>query len=122
MSTKKTQKTETEDSKADDEDFLAKLVKMCADKTKQFEDRKMVRANEEAAVAEAVSILNNDEAFETFGAVKATTEGGTDGPCCVNASSGSFKAPVFTTNTHRQAQYKVPIVLDDLSERRERLR
>merc|ERR1719453_2866387 len=37
----------------------------------------MVRANEEAAVAEAVSILNSDEAFETFGAVKATTEGGT---------------------------------------------
>merc|ERR1719160_1431637 len=37
----------------------------------------MVRANEEAAVAEAVSILNSDEAFETFGAVKATTEGAT---------------------------------------------
>merc|ERR1719240_1044580 len=52
--------------------FLAKLVKMCEEKTKAFEDRKMVRANEEAAVAEAVSILNNDEAFETFGAVKAT--------------------------------------------------
>merc|ERR1719199_1503291 len=37
----------------------------------------MVRANEEAAVAEAVSILNSDEAFETMGAVKATTEGAT---------------------------------------------
>ena len=33
---------------------------------KAFEDRKMVRANEEAAVAETVSILNSDEAFETF--------------------------------------------------------
>merc|ERR1719446_811735 len=77
ISTKKTSKSETEASKADDEEFLAKLVKMCADKTKQFEDRKMVRANEGAAVAEAVSILNSDEAFETFGAVKATTEGAT---------------------------------------------
>merc|ERR1719238_1687180 len=77
LSTKKTQKSEEEASKADNEEFLAKLIKMCAAKTKEFEDRKMVRANEEAAVAEAVSILNSDEAFETFGAVKATTEGAT---------------------------------------------
>merc|ERR1719409_1465860 len=77
ISTKKTSKGEEEASKADNEEFLAKLQKMCAEKTKAFEDRKMARANEEAAVAEAVSILNSDEAFETFGAVKATTEGGT---------------------------------------------
>merc|ERR1719162_1897542 len=77
ISTKKTSKGEEEASKADDEEFLAKLQNMCAEKTKAFEDRKMVRANEEAAVAEAVSILNSDEAFETFGAVKATTEGAT---------------------------------------------
>merc|ERR1719197_740187 len=77
ISTKKTSKSEEEASKADNEEFLAKLQKMCADKTKEYEDRKMVRANEEAAVAEAVSILNSDEAFETFGAVKATTEGAT---------------------------------------------
>merc|ERR1740130_1344983 len=77
ISTKKTSKSEEEASKADDEEFLAKLQNMCAEKTKAFEDRKMVRANEEAAVAEAVSILNSDEAFETMGAVKATTSGGT---------------------------------------------
>merc|ERR1719440_1941332 len=77
LSSKKTSKSEAESTKADDEDFLAKLIKMCAAKTKEFEDRKMVRSNEEAAVAEAVSILNSDEAFETFGAVKATTEGAT---------------------------------------------
>merc|ERR1719160_1380050 len=46
----------------------------------------MVRANEEAAVAEAVSILNSDEAFETFGAVKATTQGGT-GPSLLQVSA-----------------------------------
>merc|ERR1719390_400209 len=65
ISTKKTSEGEEEASKADNEEFLAKLVKMCAEKTKAFEDRKMVRANEEAAVAEAVSILNNDDAFAT---------------------------------------------------------
>merc|ERR1719395_523575 len=86
VSTKKTSRAEAEASKADDEMFLAKLVKMCEEKTKAFEDRKMVRANEEAAVAEAVSILNNDEAFETFGAVKATTEGGT-GPSLLQVSA-----------------------------------
>merc|ERR1719162_463096 len=75
ISTKKTSKSEAEASKADDEEFLAKLQNMCAEKTKAFEDRKMVRANEEAAVAEAVSILNSDEVFETMGAVKATTSG-----------------------------------------------
>merc|ERR1719197_1413538 len=77
LSNKKTSKTEAENTKADNEAFLAKLIKMCAEKTKEFEDRKMVRANEEAAVAEAVSILNSDEAFETMGAVKATSSGAT---------------------------------------------
>jgi len=77
LSTKKTSKGEAESTKLDDEDFLAKLQRMCIEKTKQFEDRKMVRANEEAAVAEAVSILNSDEAFETMGAVKATATGAT---------------------------------------------
>merc|ERR1719213_1299183 len=86
ISTKKTSKSEEEASKADNEEFLAKLQKMCAEKTKAFEDRKMVRANEEAAVAEAVSILNSDEAFEIFGAVKATTEGGT-GPSLLQVSA-----------------------------------
>jgi len=77
LGSKRVSKTEAETSKADDEEFLGKLVNMCAVKKTQFEDRKMVRANEEAAVAEAVSILNSDEAFETMGSVKATTEGST---------------------------------------------
>merc|ERR1719281_2130523 len=85
ISTKKSSKSAAENSKADDEEFLAKLQNMCAEKTKAFEDRKMVRANEEAAFAEAVSILNSDEAFESFGAVKATTSGGT-GPSFIQLS------------------------------------
>merc|ERR1719262_155955 len=62
-------------AKAADEDFLAKLTALCAQKTKEFEDRKMIRANEEAAVAQAISILNTDAAFDTFGATKSATEG-----------------------------------------------
>merc|ERR1719162_725629 len=77
LSTKKTTKGETETSKADDEEFLAKLIALCAKKTKEYEDRKMIRANEEAAVAQAVSILNSDAAFDTLGATKAATEGET---------------------------------------------
>merc|ERR1719345_511442 len=75
LGTKRVSKKEAETTLASDEDFLGKLVRNCADKTKAFEDRKMVRANEEAAVAEAVSILNSDEAFETMGAGKATSSG-----------------------------------------------
>merc|ERR1719440_1138120 len=46
LSTAKTTKGETETSKADDEEFLAKLMALCAKKTKEYEDRKMIRANE----------------------------------------------------------------------------
>merc|ERR1719265_3019081 len=64
-------------SKEEDEAFVAELTKQCADKTAMYEDRKMVRANEEAAVAQAISILNSDAAFETFGATDAGTSGNT---------------------------------------------
>merc|ERR1719261_1597999 len=66
-----------QDTKADDESFLATLTEQCADKTRQYEDLKMVRANEEAAIAQAISILNSDAAFESFGATAAGTSGNT---------------------------------------------
>merc|ERR1719235_2365748 len=62
---------------ANDEEFLAKLLKMCAIKAKEFEERKVLRANEEAAISQAISILNSDEAFAAFGKVKATKSGAT---------------------------------------------
>ena len=37
----------------------------------------MVHANEEAAVAQAILILNSDAAFESFGATAAVTSGNT---------------------------------------------
>merc|ERR1739848_190228 len=62
---------------ANDEEFLAKLLVMCAKKAKEFEERKMLRANEEAAISQAIAILNSDAAFESFGKVKATKSGAT---------------------------------------------
>merc|ERR1719169_311652 len=64
-------------SKREAEEFLASLTQMCADKTREYEDRKMVRANEEAAVSQAISILNSDAAFDTFGGTTAAKTGAT---------------------------------------------
>merc|ERR1719487_1418908 len=77
LSAKKTTKADAESTKEDDEEFLAKLIVMCDDKTKDYEDRKLMRANEEAAIAQAISILDSEEAFSTFGATSAGTTGGT---------------------------------------------
>merc|ERR1712146_802566 len=62
---------------ANDEEFLAKLLVMCAKKAKEFEERKVLRANEEAAISQAIAILNSDAAFAAFGKVKATKSGAT---------------------------------------------
>merc|ERR1719191_2421403 len=79
LASKKIQLAEAKEQKASDEEFLAKLLVMCAEKAKQYDERKMLRANEEAAIAEAVAILNSDAAFESFGKV-AATKTGTTGP------------------------------------------
>jgi len=73
----KTAIEEAEKQKAEDEAFLEKLVPMCEKKAKQFEERNLFRTNEEAAISEAIAILDSDKAFSTFGKVKATSEGAT---------------------------------------------
>merc|ERR1719482_176985 len=73
---------------ANDEEFLAKLLKMCAIKAKEFEERNMLRANEEAAISQAIAILNSDAAFASFGKVKATSEGAT-GPSLIQVGQKS---------------------------------
>merc|ERR1719269_411651 len=62
---------------ADDQEFLASLTNRCAKKKAEFEKRNMLRSQEEAAIAEAIAILNSDAAFETFGTVSATSTGST---------------------------------------------
>eukprot|EP00403_Amphidinium_massartii_P037075 CAMPEP_0178446214 /NCGR_PEP_ID=MMETSP0689_2-20121128/40666_1 /TAXON_ID=160604 /ORGANISM="Amphidinium massartii, Strain CS-259" /LENGTH=751 /DNA_ID=CAMNT_0020070987 /DNA_START=64 /DNA_END=2316 /DNA_ORIENTATION=+ len=80
LSAKKEQYATLEAQKQSDEDFLAQLVPMCDTKAKEYEERKTLRASEEAAIAEAISILNSDAAFATFGKVSATKTGATEGP------------------------------------------
>merc|ERR1719171_256005 len=70
---------------AADQEFLATLTERCAAKAKEFEKRNMLRAGEEAAIAEAISILNSDAAFESFGKVDATSTGST-GPAFIQLS------------------------------------
>merc|ERR1719201_1176827 len=65
------------DRLADDEDFLASLTDRCAKKKADFDKRNMLRSQEEAAIAEAIAVLNSDAAFETFGKVSATSTGST---------------------------------------------
>jgi hypothetical protein len=76
LSSKRSQLSEAEKQKASDEEFLDKLLPLCEEKAEGYEKRKLLRANEEAAIAEAVSILNSDAAFATFGTVDATSSGG----------------------------------------------
>merc|ERR550534_1328392 len=60
--------------KAAAEEFLEKLLDMCAAKSKEYDERTMLRAQEQAAIAEAIAILNSDAAFESSGKVKATSK------------------------------------------------
>merc|ERR1719443_2829913 len=66
-----------EERLADDQEFLASLTDRCAKKKADFEKRNMLRSQEEAAIAEAIAVLNSDAAFETFGKVSATSTGST---------------------------------------------
>merc|ERR1719463_378786 len=66
ISTKDSELATVSDELATDQEFLGDLTTRCAEKKKEFEHRTMLRANEEAAIAQAISILNSDEAFATF--------------------------------------------------------
>merc|ERR1719329_2091373 len=75
LSTKTTQLSVAKSTKASDETFLDSLTEMCAAKAKQYKQRTLLRRNEEAALSEAISILNSDAAFQAFGHVDATKTG-----------------------------------------------
>merc|ERR1719359_2824719 len=56
----------TQGELATNQQFLADLKDSCAEKKKQFDHRNMLRSNEDVAIAQAISILNSDDAFATF--------------------------------------------------------
>jgi len=74
---KKEQLREAKKQKSLDEDFLDELIPMCQTKSKEYQSRKALRSNEDAAITQAISILNSDAAFSTFGTVAATKTGET---------------------------------------------
>merc|ERR1719281_394554 len=59
---------------AEDTEFLAQLTDMCSEKKKQYDTKTTLRTEEEAAIAEAIAILNSDEAFDTFGKTQAIAD------------------------------------------------
>jgi len=77
LSTKRTQLTDAERQKTEAETFLEQLLAICTEKAREYQQRTTLRTSEEAAIAEAISILNSDAAFETFGTVEATRTGAT---------------------------------------------
>lgn len=77
LATLKVQLTQATDEKASAEAFLAILEKGSAAKAAEWDQRNMLRTNEEAAIAQAIAVLNSDQAFHTFGKVTATTTGAT---------------------------------------------
>merc|ERR1712087_376919 len=77
IGTKKGEHATAVQQKADNEAFLESLTEMAETKAKEYQARAMYRANEAAAISEAIAILDSDKAFETFGKVTATTTGAT---------------------------------------------
>jgi len=77
LDNRKSLKEANEIEKADAEAFLAQLRELCSEKAAQYEKRVALRANEQAAIAQAIAILNSDLAFEAFGKVAATSTGST---------------------------------------------
>jgi len=75
LSTKKSQLATSIETKEDDEAFLEKLGVMCSEKAEEYETRKMWRMNEEAAIANAIGILNSAKAHHAFGKVNTTSQG-----------------------------------------------
>merc|ERR1719174_1491135 len=66
ISTKDSELATVTEELGTDQEFLGDLTTRCAEKKKEFEHRTMLRANEEAAIAQGISILNSDAAFATF--------------------------------------------------------
>merc|ERR1719188_1166655 len=62
---KNTQK-DAEEEAGDAAMFLANLKKTCADKEAEWEERQKIRADEIAAIGEAIAILNEDDALDLF--------------------------------------------------------
>lgn len=66
LSSKSTQVSQARQNKESASTYLASLLESCAITKEEYNQRLVLRANEETALAEAISILNSDAAFATF--------------------------------------------------------
>jgi len=66
LAAKKSQLNAATEQKDSEEDFLRELRPNCEKKAKEFGARKLLRASEETAIAEAVSILSAEGAFDVL--------------------------------------------------------
>lgn len=73
LAAKKEKLEEAQKQKGVCEDFLSELVPLCDEKTAEYNERNMLRASEDAAISEALAILNRDSSFNLFGKVEATS-------------------------------------------------
>merc|ERR1719487_2421506 len=56
----------SKDSLAEDTTMKAALAKSCAAKTKEFDARAKIQAEEVTAISETIQILNSDDSLDTF--------------------------------------------------------
>merc|ERR1719326_878836 len=92
--------TTAQERLSDDQEFLASLTNRGAQQKAEYEKRNMLRSQEEAAIAEAIAVLNSDEAFATFGTVAATSTGST-GFIQISASQNQEEQKVRATAARR---------------------
>merc|ERR1719359_855382 len=69
------EKSTLEGEVSDNNEFLSALKTRCDTKKAEYEKRNMLRANEEAAIAQAISILNSDSSFDTFASTGVEARG-----------------------------------------------
>jgi septal ring factor EnvC (AmiA/AmiB activator) len=62
----KNELTDTEEALLADQEFLGGLDKACASKKAEWEERSQTRADELSALADAIKMLNDDDALELF--------------------------------------------------------
>eukprot|EP00421_Protoceratium_reticulatum_P007702 CAMPEP_0168372212 /NCGR_PEP_ID=MMETSP0228-20121227/8164_1 /TAXON_ID=133427 /ORGANISM="Protoceratium reticulatum, Strain CCCM 535 (=CCMP 1889)" /LENGTH=694 /DNA_ID=CAMNT_0008385111 /DNA_START=16 /DNA_END=2098 /DNA_ORIENTATION=+ len=58
--------TDTEEALLEDRKFLGDLEQGCGKKSEEWEERQKTRAEELAAIAEAIKVLNDDDALDLF--------------------------------------------------------
>lgn len=75
LATAKTSLATNKQQLSDDTTELSDLTSLCEEKTDQYEKRKSLRAQEDAAIAEAISILDSDAAFAAFSKQDSTSTG-----------------------------------------------